>query len=453
MTHAAEIHAARALLPGGWARDVRVRVGADGRIGAVETGVPAPPGSRRLLVPAPSNLHCHAFQRAMAGLAEGREEGRDGFWSWRAAMYRFLDRLTPDDVEAIAAMAYVEMAEAGFAAVAEFHYLHHAPDGRPYDDPAETAGRICAAAAATGLGLTLAPALYAHGGAGGRPTEPGQRRFACGPDLFDRLLDGAAAALRGLPADAGLAVAPHSLRACTPEQIARVRADHPALPLHVHAAEQPREVAEVLTAHGRRPVETLLDLGAGPGWTLIHATHMTDAETRALARSGAVAGLCPITESNLGDGIFPAVAFRDAGGRFGVGSDSCVRIALAEELRTLEYAQRLRDGTRCALAGADGSTGTALLTAAADGGAAALGRDAGVIRVGAWADLAALDADALCFAGLPSDRALDGWIFAGDDRAVREVWAAGRAIVREGRHVARTAVEAAYRAAMARLTA
>jgi formimidoylglutamate deiminase len=387
----------------------------------------------------------------MAGLTEGREEGRDGFWSWRREMYRFLDRLDPDAIEAIAAMTFVEMLEAGFAAVAEFHYLHHAPDGAPYADLAETAGRIAAAAAETGIGLTLLPVLYAHGGAGGLPTEPGQRRFACGPDLFARLVEGAAGALRALPADARLGVAPHSLRAATPEQVAAVRAAWPDAPLHIHAAEQPREVAAVLAAHGRRPVELLLDLGAGPGWTLIHATHMTAAETAGLARSGAVAGLCPITESNLGDGVFPAVDFLRAGGRFGVGSDSNVRIALAEELRTLEYAQRLRDGTRCALARDGASTGAALHADALAGGAAALGRDGGAIRAGAWADLAALDADAPCFLALPEDRLLDGWIFAADDRVVRDIWSAGRAVVRDGRHVARDRVEARFRATMAAL--
>jgi formimidoylglutamate deiminase len=295
--------------------------------------------------------------------------------------------------------------------------------------------------------------LYAHGGAGGLPTEPGQRRFACGPDLFARLAEGAAAALRALPADARLGVAPHSLRAATPKQIAQVRAAWPDAPLHIHAAEQPREVAAVLAAHGRRPVELLLDLGAGPGWTLIHCTHMTADETAGLARCGAVAGLCPVTESNLGDGIFPATAYLEAGGRFGVGADSCVRIALAEELRTLEYSQRLRDGTRCALAQGGASTGAALHAGALAGGAAALGRDSGAIAVGAWADLAALDADALCFLALPEARLLDGWVFAADDRVVREVWAAGRAVVRDGRHVARDAVQARFRKAMAALAA
>lgn len=446
-----EIFADRALLPGGWARDVAVTVGPDGRIAAVTPGAPPRPGPRRLLVPALSNLHSHSFQRAMAGMTEGREEGRDGFWSWRREMYRFLDRLDPDQIEAIAAMTFVEMLEAGFAAVAEFHYLHHAPDGRPYADVAETARRIAAAAAGTGIGLTLLPVLYAHGGAGGLPTEPGQRRFACDLDLFARLMDGAGEALRGLPADARLGAAPHSLRAATPEQVTAVRAAWPDVPLHIHAAEQPREVDAVVAAHGKRPVKLLLDLGAGAGWTLIHATHMTAAETAGLARSGAVAGLCPITESNLGDGIFPAVDFLKAGGRFGVGADSNVRIALAEELRTLEYAQRLRDGTRCALARDGASTGAALYAGALAGGAAALGRDSGAIRIGAWADLTALDAEALCFLALPDERLLDGWIFAADDRVVREIWSAGRPVVREGRHVARDRIEARFHAVMAAL--
>lgn len=450
------LFAERALLAEGWARDVRVSLGPEGRIAAVETGASAEPGDERLagriLVPAPGNLHSHAFQRAMAGMSEGRNPaGADSFWTWRALMYRFLEALTPDDVEAIAAMVQVEMAEAGYAAVGEFHYLHNPAGGGGYDDPAEMAGRIVAAAEITGLGLTLLPVVYMQGGCDGRALEGGQLRFAADLEKVGRIIDGAARAARRLPADTRIGVAPHSLRAVAPRLVAEAAALRPGEPVHIHAAEQTAEVAEVEAAHGARPVALLVDrIGLDARWCLIHCTHMTPAERDGLAGSGAVAGLCPITESSLGDGIFDGAAFRAAGGTFGVGSDSNIRIGLAEELRTLEYAQRLRDRARAVLAGPR-STGRTLLGAVLAGGARALGRDAGAIEAGRLGDLLTLDAEALALAGLDGDMALDGWIFAGDDRAVRDLWSAGRRLVAGGRHHARDGVKARFRATLARL--
>jgi formimidoylglutamate deiminase len=445
-----------ALLAGGWARDVRVTLGADGRIAAIEAGARAQTGDERLtgriLLPAPSNLHSHAFQRAMAGMTEARgPDARDSFWTWRKLMYRFLETLNPDDVEAIAALVQVEMAEAGYAAVGEFHYLHNQPGGAPYANPAELAERITAAASETGLGLTLLPVLYMQGGCDGRPLAGGQLRFACGLDAFSRILEGSVAAAGGLPGDTRVGVAPHSLRAVPPEAVRMAATLRPGNPVHIHAAEQVAEVAEVEAAHGARPVALLLDqVGIDQRWCLIHTTHMQPAETQALARSGAVAGLCPITESNLGDGIFDATRFRESGGVFGVGSDSNLRISLSEELRTLEYSQRLGDQARAVLAG-PGSTGRALFEGAVAGTARACGRGSGAIEVGRLADLMTLDGDNLALAGLDGDMALDGWIFAGDDRAVRDVWSAGRRLVTAGRHFARDAVEVRYRAVIARL--
>ena len=451
------LFAERALLADGWSRDVRVMLGANGRIAAVEAGVEAQAGDERLagriLLPAPANLHSHAFQRAMAGMTEARGPGgKDSFWTWRTLMYRFLESLTPEDVEAIAAHVQVEMAEAGYAAVVEFHYLHHRPDGGAYDNVAEMSVRVAAAAAQTGLGLTLLPVLYMRGGCDGRALTGGQLRFACkGIDEFARLVEGAADAVGSVASDARTGVAPHSLRAVPPPVARQVAALRPADPVHIHAAEQVAEIEEVTAAHGQPPVALLLDtVGIDARWCVIHATHMRLAETQGLARSGAVAGLCPITESNLGDGIFDGARFREAGGVFGIGSDSNIRISLSEELRTLEYSLRLGERARAVLAG-PGSTGRVLFEGAVAGGARACGRDAGVIAPGRLADLMTLDGNALALTGLDGDMALDGWLFAGDDRAVRDVWSAGRRLVSEGRHYAREAVEARFRAVLARL--
>ncbi len=442
----AMIWAEQALLPDGWARDVAVTVEA-GRIVAVTPGTP-PQGERvAALLSAPANLHSHTFQRAMAGLTERRgTEGQDSFWTWRTLMYRFLDQLTPEDVQAIATFAMVEMAESGFAAVCEFHYLHHAPGGAAYADPAEMSGRVAAAARATGLGLTLLPVLYEVGGCDGRALAGGQLRFGCNPDRFDALH--AAAARHLTRADDVIGVAPHSLRAVTPSGLRQAAAM--GGPVHIHVAEQVAEVEEVLAFRGARPVEWLMDQAeVGPGWCLIHATQMEPGETLRIAATGAVAGLCPVTEANLGDGIFDGVRYRSAGGVWGLGTDSNVRISLAEELRTLDYSQRLRDRVRAAMAEPGGSTGRALWDGAVAGGARAAGRGTGGIAVGQWADLIAPDLSGPDLEGREGDTILDALVFArgGIDR----VWSAGRGIVQGGRHIARDAAQAAFRATMARL--
>ena len=435
-----------ALLPGGWARNVRVDIGDTGRIAAVEPDASAADSGRRLrdriLLPAPANLHSHAFQRALAGLTErrGREEV-DSFWTWRDLMYRFLDRLTPDDVEAVAAFAFMEMLECGFASVGEFHYIHHAPGGAPYADRAEMSARIAKAARDTGIGLTLLPVLYMQGGVDGRPLTDGQLRFANTLDGFARLLEGAERAVGNLP-DARMGVAPHSLRAVPPYALAEAAKLRPAAPVHIHIAEQESEVRDIEAAYGARPVAWLLDNVQADGcWCLVHATHMTDTETIRLAASGAVAGLCPVTEANLGDGIFNGVRYFERGGRFGIGTDSNVRIDLAEEMRLLEYGQRLRHRGRAMICPRSSSNGRALFDAVCAGGALALGRESGRIAPGAWADFVALDAAALALDGLQGDGNLDAWIFAGREPLIRDVWSAGRHVVKEGRHVARDMIE------------
>ncbi len=340
-----------ALLSDGWARNVAIDIGADGRIAAVASGM-APGAGERLagpVVPALSNLHSHAFQRAMAGLAERAGPGDDSFWTWRAQMYRTVALMRPEDIEAIAAKLYVEMLKGGFSRVAEFHYLHHGAGGVVYADPAETSHRILAAAATAGIGLTHLPVFYAHSNFGGAEPGEGQRPFLHDVDGFLALLDRLAPACREAGATLGLAL--HSLRAAAPGEIAAIlAAETTDGPIHIHVAEQEREVEDCLAWSGRRPVEWLLDeVDVNERWCAIHATHMTPGETERLAASGAVAGLCPATEANLGDGIFPATAFRAAGGRFGIGTDSHVATSVAEELRLLEY------GSACAIDAATAS--------------------------------------------------------------------------------------------------
>lgn len=442
------IWARTALLPDGWVDGVAVQV-TGGRIARVLREAAAEGEQVDCLLPSPANLHSHAFQRAMAGMAEVRGAGQDSFWTWRTLMYRFLDHLTPEDVQAIAAFVQMEMAEAGYAAVAEFHYLHHAPGGTAYANRAEMGARIVAAAAQSGLGLTLLPVLYAQGGCDGRALAGGQLRFGNDISGFAALLE----SLPALSADGVLGVAPHSLRAVPVAALAEVAALRPGGPVHIHAAEQVAEVAEVLAHLGARPVEWLLAHGADARWCLIHATQMEPWETEALAASGAVAGLCPITEANLGDGIFDGARHLAAGGRIGVGSDSNVLVSLVEELRLLEYGQRLRDRARGVLAPPGASVGRVLYDAVCAGGAQAAGRQGGAIRVGDWADLMALDTGDAALEGRVGDGLLDAWIFACPRPVVRDVWSAGRHIVENGRHVARGPIEAAWRATMARLRA
>lgn len=446
------LHARSVLLPDGWANDVTVEIRPDGRIGQIAAGTHGD-NHVDLLLPALCNAHSHAFQRAMAGLTEHRgQEGQDSFWTWRTLMYRFLDHLTPDDMQAIAAYAQLEMLEAGFAAVAEFHYVHHQPGGAPYDRLDELSARICAAADDSGIGLTLLPVLYQTGGADGRALEGGQLRFANTTDQFAGLLLEAGESIAALGGDATLGAAAHSLRA-VPAAVLQEFDQMTIGPLHLHLAEQEGEVAEIKAAYGLRPVEWAIEnLPLGHRWCLVHCTQMTPGETDALARTGAVAGLCPITEASLGDGIFNATGWTAADGALAVGSDSNIRISLTEELRQLEYSQRLRDRARAVLADATWSTGRFLYEAALSGGAQALGRESGAIRTGAWADLVALDAQATDLVGRKCDVALDCWIFAAGGGLIRDVWSAGRHVVTEGRHRARDGIEAGYRKCLARLS-
>lgn len=442
-----------ALTKHGWEQDVVISIGEDGRIFSVTADQP-PTGQRLdILLPAPANAHSHGFQRALAGMTERRSPNpQDTFWTWRKLMFQFLDRLTPDHIEAITAYVQMEMLEAGYATNVEFHYLHHQPDGSPYDNVDETSQRIIAAASQTGIGMTLLPVHYQYGGCDKRDLNAGQIRFKNTADQFATLHDKARHSLRVLPADTRLGVAPHSLRAVAPEDLSQTIALAKGGPVHMHLAEQVAEVKELQTAWGKRPVEWLLqNMAVDHNWCLIHCTQMLPDETTALAQTGAVAGLCPITESNLGDGIFDGLRWLEAGGKIAIGSDSNVRISLTEELRTLEYSQRLRDRSRAALATSEQSTGRRIFSEITQGGAQAAGRGTGKISVGEWADLMALDGNAIDLEGRTGDAILDSFIFAGDDSMVHHVWAAGRHLVKDGKHLLHDEISARYRATMAQL--
>jgi len=432
--------AARALLPEGWASEVRIAL-TQGRIASVQTGVPAAITDRRcdMLMPGLGNVHSHAFQRGMAGLTEVGGRSGDSFWSWRKLMYRFVEQLDPDSLQAIAEQAYVEMLESGFTRVGEFHYLHHAVSGTPYAHVGEMSERIVAAANNTGIGLSLLPVFYAHSDFGGAAPIPAQRRLIHDIDGFARLLDDCKRSTKTLP-DAVLGLAPHSLRAVTPEQLASLVPLTDG-PIHIHIAEQQREVDACLAWSGQRPVQWLLANAQVDGrWCLVHATHLNALELQAIVQSCAVVGLCPITEANLGDGVFPMQALAVAGGRFAVGSDSNVLIDAAEELRLLEYGQRLTLQARNVLAQGTVSSGCWLYAQAAAGAMQALGVAQTGICAGASADLIELDTAHPALVGRSDDALLDSWIFATRGTAVRNVWRCGRWVVRDGQHVDRARI-------------
>ena len=439
-----------ALTPEGWCKNVRVTVDEVGRISAVEAGVEANPDDqnlpKRILLPALSNLHSHSFQRAMSGLTEKRLEKQDSFWSWRELMYSFLEHLNPEQIEAIAALVFMEMLECGYASVGEFHYVHHQYGGKQYENIAENSCRVINAAQKAGIGLTHLPVFYMQSGLNGNSLAEGQLRFGNERSGFLQLLENSQTALKNAPEDYLLGIAPHSLRAVSPESLKEIVETRTSGPVHIHIAEQLKEVEEVLENYGARPVEWLLqNESVDSRWCLIHATHMIPEETQNVAKSGAVVGLCPITEANLGDGIFDGRGLLSSGGKYGIGSDSNVFIALTEELRLLEYSQRYVSKERNVLTSKNGSVGRSLYNDALTGGAQALGRKSGSLIPGNWADLVSLDIEALSLWDCSDDEILDRWIFTSDDSLVREVWSAGRQMVEHGQHIHHKEIEQRYR--------
>lgn len=438
----------RALLPDGWASQVRLEVDPTGTITAVRASASAEGAEylRGPLLPGMPNVHSHAFQRAMAGLAEVAGNPDDSFWTWRDLMYRLVRKITPEHLEVIARQLYIKMLKAGYTSVAEFHYLHHDADGSPFADPAEMAMRISQAAASTGIGLTLLPVLYSQGGFGNQVPTAGQARFIHSTDAYLRLHQRLSEALIGQP-DQRLGLCFHSLRAVAPEQLQAVlAADISRGPIHLHIAEQQREVDDCLAWSGSRPLNWLFDhMPVDNRWCLVHATHAAPDEVLRMAASGAVVGLCPTTEANLGDGVFPAVDYFAAGGHWGIGSDSQVSLSVVEELRWLEYGQRLRDQRRNRLHGpATAHVAQHLYQGALVGGAQALGQPVGKLQVGARADWLLLDPNDPYLATATDSALLGRWLFAGSDRQVRDVMVAGRWVVRAGRHAAEAESAAAF---------
>jgi formimidoylglutamate deiminase len=448
------LYAHRALLPGGWADHVAITLDADGTITSVSENEPVIPQGADLiqgvLVPGMPNCHSHAFQRAMVGLTETRGSSDDSFWSWRDAMYRLLGSIGPDELQAISEQLYIEMLKLGYTGVAEFHYLHHNFDGSPYDDVAEMSHRVIAAAGNVGIHITHLPVLYCHSDFGSQPPEAGQCRFVHSIDAYQELLQQLHSRYRN-EANVQLGMAPHSLRAVDEQSlrqaIAALNALDDTAPIHIHIAEQEREVDSCLAHTGARPVERLLEqFDVDSRWCLIHATHLVEQECRALAASGAVAGLCPTTEANLGDGIFPAVDYVQASGRFAIGSDSQVCLNPAEELRLLEYGQRLLKRRRALLAGeGQTSVGEFLFRGAVAGGARALGINSGQICAGARADLLVLDDQHPTLYGKGDSALLDSWIFASNDTPVKDVMVGGQWRVRDGVHPQQEAVAERFR--------
>jgi len=449
----------RALLPHGWGENVRITIDGSGSITTVEPdadGAGAVPVDG-VVLPGLPNLHSHAFQRAAAGLTERRQaESGDSFWTWRQVMHRFVERLAPDDVEAIAAQLYVEMLKAGYTSVAEFHYLHHRPDGSPYERADEMAQRIAAAAAAAGIGLTLLPVLYSVGGYGDAEPNAGQRRFIMAVDAFLDTLSGLMTAFDG-DGEVRIGAAPHSIRqvpaAALTDCLAGLAGLDPAAPVHIHVAEQVRDVEDHMRFTGARPIAWLLDNApVDERWCFVHATHMTPEETAGLALSGAVAGLCPTTEANLGDGLFPLVSFLDAGGLIGIGSDSHVSVSPMEELRWLEYGQRLNTLARnVAAPHHGGSTARRLIDAVLAGGSRALGRPVGAIAAGCRTDWIVVDDTHPQLAGRDEDALLDSLVFSGNANPVRDVMVGSTWVVHEGRHADEDSIAERYRETVRRL--
>lgn len=441
------IFAEMAWLPEGWAEDVRIEIDDAGGIVSVVTHQAPGEGDVRAqghLIPGMINLHSHAHQRAMAGMSEFRASeagGEDSFWTWRVAMHAFAKVLTPEMLETIATQLYIEMVKAGFTSVCEFHYMHHDADGNQYSEPAEMSLALVRAAQTAGIGLTMLPVLYSQGGYLGKEPNQGQRRFICSPDQLLTIIGRLQADSVGDPMLA-VGVAPHSPRQASEdamrEVIGTLLNGDTGAPIHIHVAEQEKDVTESVEVTGQRPVEwTLNHFDVGPQWCLIHATHLTDQEADDLAASGAVAGLCPATEANLGDGIFPLGRYLDKGGVFGIGSDSHVSVSMVEELRWLEYGQRLtRRRRNVSAAGPGGSTASRLYAGALSGGAQVTARSVGGIAVGKRADFVVLDSENPTLVGKSGERLFDSAIFAGNANVVRDVWVGGVQRVDNAQHIA-----------------
>lgn len=442
------LHCERVRLPEDWVSGAAIALDAAGVICEIRRQSDDGEHLGGAVVPGIPNLHSHAFQRAMAGLAERASASHEDFWTWRTVMYRFLERLEPEHVEAIAAQAYLEMVLSGYTSVCEFHYLHNDAAGRPYTDDVMARAHI-AAAQTVGIALTLVPVLYRVADFGATEPSPGQRRFIQSPELYLERLGDLLQVVQGVP-DLAIAAGFHSLRAVSSQDIAFVlERISDQIPIHMHIAEQQGEVDACLAHTGCRPVQWLLEnVPVSPRWALVHATHLTAAERNALAKSGATAVLCPSTEGNLGDGIFSFWDYRSEGGAFGIGTDSHVVLNPAEELRWLDHVQRLSVRRRASGSHAPVHPGAALWLGAAADAARVTARGAGQIAVGQYADWVVLDTDAPSLIGRSDDVLLDTHVFASRPGAVRDVFVGGKQIVRGGVHAHAAAITARYKDVM-----
>ncbi len=442
------LHFAQSLLADGWANNVRVSIDANGTISSIEKDISG--ANQGCLLPGIANLHSHAHQRAMAGLAERAGSTDDSFWTWRKIMYQFLQTIQPEHLNAIASQLYVEMLKSGYTRVGEFQYLHHQPNGQQYENPAEMSLQTMQAANETGLGITNLPVHYQFSGFGEQPLGQQQQRFGNDPELFLRIVENLQQSSAGNE-NIVTGMAAHSLRAVGKESLSTILSSlhssldsssdsllekDSTLPIHIHIAEQTKEVDDCIAWSGLRPVDYLLkNFNVDKNWCLIHATHMTESETKAVTESGAVVGICPTTEGNLGDGFFNAVEFLKAKGQFGIGSDSHISVSPSEELRWLEYGQRLIHRSRNVLAGGyERSTGRTLFYKTAAGGAQACGHNSGAIAVGKRADFIVLDTDHPLLCERSGDELLDSWIFSGNSNTVRDVYVGGRHVIKDGQH-------------------
>ncbi len=435
----------RVLLPDGWSYNTLVEIDEKGKIKEIKKNVRPSYNIFDTLIPSPMNLHSHCFQRAMSGLSERSETKKNDFWSWRNFMYKFLNQINPDYFESICTYAQMEMLEAGYAGVTEFHYIHNDLSGAPYNTLSEMSQRIVNASYKSGIGLTLLPVLYEQGGVFGEKLISGQKRFGLKLEEFFKLVD-ELHSLYKKEKDTSIGVAAHSLRAVKKQSLLELSRNYTNCPIHIHVAEQNKEVTEILNAWNRRPIEWLVDnLELNPKWCLIHCTQMLNQEAKLLAETGAVIGLCPITEANLGDGIFNGEKWLKEGGNFGVGTDSNVKISLFEELRTLEYSQRLKNKKRIVLTPNNHLTiGRNLIESILEGGELASGRKTGKIKTGYWADILALDLSSFHYSALNENEKLNYLIFSENEKIIDSVFSAGRWVVKKGNHIEKEKITSKY---------